>query len=149
MLQEGSASSYSTSTHLYDFFISQPYLHSHYILGILCKPSLPFFFFTPKALGILRSSKGVYLPHFSSPTHALHMYPLNLLSNHTLFSPCFFTRAFIFSLTEVFACPAFLFFFFFHFTPRITTASYAEKARPLFPLLILNKISGFLSRNQS
>lgn len=116
MLQEVSASSYSTSTPLYDFFISQPYLHSHYILGILCKPSLPFFFyfFTPKALGILRSSKGACLPHFSSPTHALHMYPLILLSNHTLFSPCFFTRAFIFSLTKDFACPAFLFFFSSH-----------------------------------
>lgn len=70
-----------------------------------------FYFFTPKALGILRSSKGACLPHFSSPTHALHMYPLILLSNHTLFSPCFFTRAFIFSLTKDFACPAFLFFF--------------------------------------
>lgn len=39
--------------------------------GILCKPSCPFF--TPGALGILHSPKGLCLPHFSPlSTHALH-----------------------------------------------------------------------------
>lgn len=42
-----------------------------------------------------------------SPTSALHVYPLIPLSNHTLFSLCFFTRALISSLSKDFTCHAF------------------------------------------
>lgn len=149
MLQEVSASSYSTSTPLYDFFISQPYLHSHYILGILCKPSLPFFFI------FLHQRLWEFFVLPKEP-----VCPISLLQHmHFTCTPLSFCLTTLCSLRVSLPGLSFSlllrtlhalhFFFFFHLTPRITTASYAEKARPLFPLLILNKISGFLSRNQS
>lgn len=152
MLQEVSASSYSTSTLLHDFFISQPYLHFHYILGILCKPSFLLFFFL---FLHQRLWEFFVLPKESiCPISLLqHMHftctPLSLCLT-TLCSLRASLPGLSFSLLlRTLHALHFIYFFFFHLTPRITTASYAEKTRPLFPLLILNKISGFLSRNQS
>jgi len=102
-LREASASSYS---HALRFL----HLPSLFLLPVYFRNSLQ----TPGALGILHSSSGGCLPHlFFSNTCTSHVSPYSL-SNHTLFSLCFFTRALIFSLTKDMACTAFHFFFSSH-----------------------------------